>query len=905
MEVARTSMCHASAPQFLWPQAVRYTAHQLNLWPSDARPRMTPVSLRTGSWGVAADYRVYGSLAHVRAPGANKLSPRTRACIFLGFPLDTSGWQFYDQVTCQFFSSQDVTFDKSPHPLRVLPRQCVARHSAVVPPPQCPVPVVSGGAGGAVAESEGTQAIGARGADFGGAGGVREEATPEEDTAVSTQRPHPASPPGFPSVPQFPPRSPPRLVAAEPWGILAGGTGVPGGVVGGGSGSGGAGAGDTSTATPTLRTVRFLTCVQRLDRLEREERERFERARLQQQQQQQQHQQQQSQSERHERVEEETLPHQERVEEELEQESHPQQQVKLRPKQERVEQESRPPQQQQVQLRPQQERVEQESEPPQQVLLQPQRERAEEEPKEQQRGQVLQQKLPEEAEQQRLRDLPVSPPVPFVRGPLPSPPVPPVESLSSSQWTRRSPLSRALSTEPRRSRYRADGLFHLVLRSRVPPPPIFPQPPESSLTVFHDPLSDYLRASRSVVSHVLSAMVTHPTAPPLSVLALVTTVSAFASSYHLDCAAHLVSGTARSPSSGGALVFPLETTAEEAKMASYRSTGTYIDAVPPPGTNVVSGMWLYKVKRPPGAPPVFKVRYLARGFTQCDYELHSLDFFTAFIQGSLHEQICLRRPPSFIGTFSPGTQWQLRRPVYGLRQAPREWHDKLRTTLAALDFFSSSADPSLFVRRGSTPFFVLVYVDDLVFATPDRRALAFMKEELKRRHTCTDLGELQRYLGLQITRDRAARTITLTQSHMVKQILTRYRFPFSKVQPTPLAMDHGLTAPPSNEPFESSGPYPELVGCLIYKAEVYAAAMAAQELRWLSFLLTDLGERPHSPPVLFVDNKSAILLCKAIMRHVVSEANTADIFTKALPPCDHKRFCTQLGLVSTGPHFLA
>ncbi|CAI7770584.1 unnamed protein product, partial [Closterium sp. NIES-53] len=62
--------------------------------------------------------------------------------------------------------------------------------------------------------------------------------------------------------------------------------------------------------------------------------------------------------------------------------------------------------------------------------------------------------------------------------------------------------------------------------------------------------------------------------------------------------------------------------------------------------------------------------------------------------------------------------------------APREWHDMLRTTLAALDFFPPSADPSLSVRRGSTLFFVLVYVDDLVFATPDRRALAFMKEEL-------------------------------------------------------------------------------------------------------------------------------------------------------------------------------
>ncbi|CAI7822862.1 unnamed protein product [Closterium sp. NIES-54] len=201
---------------------------------------------------------------------------------------------------------------------------------------------------------------------------------------------------------------------------------------------------------------------------------------------------------------------------------------------------------------------------------------------------------------------------------------------------------------------------------------------------------------------------------------------------------------------------------------------------------------------------------------QRDYDLHSLDFSTAFLQESLHEQIWLCRLPGFIGTFRPGTQWQLCRPVYGLCQAPREWHDTLHTTLAALDFFPSSVDPSLFVRRSSTRFFVLVYVDDVAFATPDRHALASVKEELQRRQTCTDLGELRRYLGLQITRDRAARTITLTQSHMVEQILTRFCFPFSKVQPTSLAVDHGLTAPPLDEPFESSGPYLELVGCLMY-----------------------------------------------------------------------------------------
>ncbi|CAI7774326.1 unnamed protein product [Closterium sp. NIES-53] len=108
-------------------------------------------------------------------------------------------------------------------------------------------------------------------------------------------------------------------------------------------------------------------------------------------------------------------------------------------------------------------------------------------------------------------------------------------------------------------------------------------------------------------------------------------------------------------------------------------------------------------------------------------------------------------------------------------------------------------------------------------------------------------------------------------------------------------------------------------GC---EAEIYAGAMAAQELRWLTYLLTELGEQPHSPPVLYVDNKAMIVLCQEHrlehrtmhitlryflarelqqrgqlhFAYVATRANTADIFTKALPPtcfafldwsCDH------------------
>ncbi|CAI7893649.1 unnamed protein product [Closterium sp. NIES-54] len=114
-----------------------------------------------------------------------------------------------------------------------------------------------------------------------------------------------------------------------------------------------------------------------------------------------------------------------------------------------------------------------------------------------------------------------------------------------------------------------------------------------------------------------------------------------------------------------------------------------------------------------------------------------------------------------------------------------------------------------------SPLYVLVYVEDLVFATADTEALTLVKSELQKRHACTELGEMRSYLGLQITRDRARRTITLTQSHMVHQVLLRFGFQFSSPQPTPLSTSHSLSAPPSDEPVEPSGLYLELMGCLI------------------------------------------------------------------------------------------
>ncbi|CAI7897966.1 unnamed protein product, partial [Closterium sp. NIES-54] len=136
MDVARTSMMHAAAPHFLWPFAVRYAAHQINHHPRVSRPETSPALLWTGKVGDASAFRVWGSRAFVRDLSADKLSPRAAPCVFLGFPPDAPGWQFYHPTSRRVLSSQDVTFDESVPYYRLFPY----RTPSLPPPPLFLVP---------------------------------------------------------------------------------------------------------------------------------------------------------------------------------------------------------------------------------------------------------------------------------------------------------------------------------------------------------------------------------------------------------------------------------------------------------------------------------------------------------------------------------------------------------------------------------------------------------------------------------------------------------------------------------------------------------------------------------------------------------------------------------------------
>ncbi|CAI7749825.1 unnamed protein product [Closterium sp. NIES-54] len=995
MDVARTSMIHAAAPHFLWPFAVQYAAHQLNLQPRVSVPETSPTLRWTGKVGNASVFRVWGSRAFVRDLSADKLSPRAVPCVFLGFPPDAPGWQFYHPTSRRVMSSQDVTFDESVPYYRLFPYRTAPLPPPplfLVPgpppidplPPQGPAPsgvsqvdavepvevAVDSGAGSGGAEPGGAGSWGAApgGAESGGAepGGAESKGAKPGGAEPESAEPGGEEPGGAGSA-RVASRSASRAAGAggTPGAAGTGGAAAAAGVgPAGASGAAGAGAasgvgagvcpaggtagaaGGTGAAGPAGLGAAGASGAPGAGAAEG---------------------------------------------------------VSVGGSPDAgssagagvgavgagsaagtsaaaggtgaVPAGSGDPARPRPYFVPLLEQV---------LGLPPSS------------GPAPSLGCPEPVQSQSLLQ-PVSP------LPAPSPYTGPTGGLAKRREPASRPASpvRAARTSGRAPRQRPPAVprtHQMAMRpstasQRVP----LPSPPASSLPVLADPDSDSLRAASPTVTRLLSTVDTYPSFESTAASALVAELVEFAACSRLDYAAGLVAESAFvcPPSVGGECALSMDVlkdrqeefhcfaaalphlvsmliategdpdapdiptprsyaeaidgpyssqwkSAMDAEMASWKSTGTYVDEVPPPGANIVSGMWIFRVKLPPGSPPAFKVRYVARGISQRqgvdyfhtisstpkittlrvllhvaaqrDYELHSLDFSTAFLKGSLHEEIWLHRPPGFTGSFPAGTQWSLRRPVYGLRQAPREWHDTLRTTLAALGFAPSTADPSLFLRTDTSlpPFYILVYVDDLVFAAADTAGLAHVKSELQKRHTCTELGELRSYLGLQITRDRAQRTITLNQSHMVQQVLQRFDFTYSSPVKT---RAHREDVEPEVHPLRSSQSSPFLV------QQLHVLLHLAAELRWLTYLLTDLGEQPRSPPVLYVDNKAMLALCREHrlehrtkhialryflarelqqrgqlrLAYVASQANTADIFTKALPPGDHQRFCTMLG----------
>ncbi len=279
-------------------------------------------------------------------------------------------------------------------------------------------------------------------------------------------------------------------------------------------------------------------------------------------------------------------------------------------------------------------------------------------------------------------------------------------------------------------------------------------------------------------------------------------------------------------------------------MRSLLEDGTSKLVERPEGVKPIPMKWVYKVKQDArGNVERYKSRLVAKGFlqkqgvdfekvytpvskhttlrallvivTQQDLELHQLDVKTAFLNGELEEEIYMQQPQGY-EQGGPNTVCRLLRALYGLRQAPRAWHRCLKRVLEDLEFVASSADAALF--RGtvdSETVWLLVWVDDILVGAQGKERVAKVKAHLTAKFDVRDLGPATYFLGMELSHDREARSLKLTQKKLTGELISRYGLTDARARSVPQAVGEKLRK--EGEPLNTVRfPYSECVGSLLY-----------------------------------------------------------------------------------------
>ena len=272
----------------------------------------------------------------------------------------------------------------------------------------------------------------------------------------------------------------------------------------------------------------------------------------------------------------------------------------------------------------------------------------------------------------------------------------------------------------------------------------------------------------------------------------------------------------------------------------------------PHGTNVLPVKWVYKIKiDETGAPDIYKARLTPKGFRQkegvdyfevfaptgkyktmrfglsvtarWDHELEQLDVPTAFLNADLEEDVYMQVPEGYRDGKN-GVVLRLKKSLYGLKQAPRNWSIRLKKFIVdVLGYSSTVSDPCLFWKRSRSGRLMLlfVFVDDIQssFHREDHQEWTHLKSQLVAEFNTKDVGTSSWMLGMRITRDRTARTITLDQEVYVTKALEKYGYAQCTTRPTPevVGAAHQDPSQEQSQPTDRQR-YMEIAGTLMYAA---------------------------------------------------------------------------------------
>ncbi|KAL0642049.1 hypothetical protein Bca4012_102844 [Brassica carinata] len=274
---------------------------------------------------------------------------------------------------------------------------------------------------------------------------------------------------------------------------------------------------------------------------------------------------------------------------------------------------------------------------------------------------------------------------------------------------------------------------------------------------------------------------------------------------------------------------------------------TWYESELPKGKKAVSSRWIFTIKYlANGQIDRKKTRLVARGFTQTygedyidtfapvaklhtvrivlsiatnlEWDLWQMDVKNAFLQGELEDEVYMLPPPGLEHLVKKGNVLRLKKAIYGLKQSPRAWYNKLSTTLNGRGFRKSELDHTLFTLNTPSGIVVLlVYVDDIIITGSDKEEIQATKDFLKSVFEIKDLGEMKYFLGIEICRSKEG--LFLSQRKYTLDLLKDAGKLDGKTAKTPL--EDGYKVPREGEiedspPFKDAKLYRKLLGKLIY-----------------------------------------------------------------------------------------
>ncbi|GJY18251.1 helicase and polymerase-containing protein TEBICHI, partial [Tanacetum coccineum] len=268
------------------------------------------------------------------------------------------------------------------------------------------------------------------------------------------------------------------------------------------------------------------------------------------------------------------------------------------------------------------------------------------------------------------------------------------------------------------------------------------------------------------------------------------------------------------------------------------------------------------------------VRTLLAISTINNWFVHQLDINNSFLHGDLNEEVYMIVPSGYKRPLPPNTVCRLKKSLYGLKQANRQWFIKLTTLLLSIGFTQSHAKTSLFTYyKGTDTLILLIYVDDILLAGNNLSLIIDIKAQLHQTFSIKDLGPLRYYLRIKFLRNSNGRV--MTQRKYALDLIAFAKLQNKKPAKTPLDSRVKLTYT-DGDPLSGPSHYRTLVGKLIY------LTISRPDIAFAAQLLSQFSHNPHTPHLTALHN--VIRYLKLSLGQVISRSSTKAEY-RALADC--------------------